>query len=67
MTVSKAAEQRIIDLLASSGVRVEIWRLPMELRERPVGEPLTHDDLLAFHELLDQDDWFATLEAMVER
>ena len=67
MTVSKSAEQRIIDLLASSGVKVEIWRLPLELRERRVGEPLTHDDLLAFHELLEQDGWFATLQAMVER
>ena len=35
--------------------------------ERPVGVPLTHDDLLAFHELLEQDDWFTTLSAMVER
>src|SRR2546423_2599302 len=67
MSVSKAAEQRIIDLLVSSGVQVEIWKLPLELRERPVGEPFDHDDLLVFHELLGQDGWFATLEAMVER
>ena len=66
MTVSKAAEQRIIDLLVSSGVRVEHWTLPLELRERPVGVPLTHDDLLSFHELLQGDGWFATVSSMVE-
>jgi hypothetical protein len=66
MTVTKATEQRIVDLLVASGVKVEMWTLPLELRERPVGAPLTHDDLLAFHELLEQDDWFATLSSMVE-
>jgi uncharacterized Zn finger protein len=67
MTVTKAAEQRIVDLLVSSGVEVEMWSLPMELQERPVGVALTHDDLLAFHELLERDDWFADVVAMVER
>ncbi len=66
MTVHKPAEDRIVDLLVSSGVRLENWTLPLELRERPVGAPLDHDDLLAFHELLDDDNWFATLAAMVE-
>jgi hypothetical protein len=66
MAVTKGAEQRIIDLLVSSGVEVEIWTLPNELRERPAGAPLTHDDLLAFHEVLEQDDWFATVVAMVQ-
>ena len=66
MTVTKSAEQRIIDLLVSSGVQVEIWKLPLELRERPVGEPFTHHDLLAFHEILEGDDWFATVVAMVQ-
>jgi hypothetical protein len=66
MTVSKAAEQRIVDLLVSSGVKVESWNLPLELRERPVGAPLTHDDLLSFHELLQGDDWFATVADLLE-
>jgi hypothetical protein len=66
MTVSKAAEQRIVDLLVASGVKVEVWNLPLELQERPVGEPITHDDLLSFHELLEGDSWFATLSSMVE-
>jgi len=66
MTVTKPTEQRIIDLLVASGVKVEMWTLPLELRERPTGSPFTHDDLLTFHELLEQDDWFATLSSMVE-
>ena len=66
MTVSKAAEQRIVDLLIASGVRVEVWRLPLELQERPIGAPFTHDDLLSFHELLQDETWFATLSSMVE-
>jgi predicted RNA-binding Zn-ribbon protein involved in translation (DUF1610 family) len=66
MTVHKDAEPRIVDLLVSSGVRRIAWRLPLELGERPTGEPLTHDDLLEFHDLLADDGWFATLSAMVQ-
>jgi hypothetical protein len=66
MIVTKTAEQRIVDLLVSSGVEVEMWTFPMELQERPLGIPLTHDDLLAFHELLERDDWFAEVLALVE-
>lgn len=66
MTVSKATEQRIIDLLVASGVKVDMWTLPLELRERPVGAPFTHDDLLTFHEVMAGDDWFVTLSSMVE-
>lgn len=66
MAVVKAAEQRIVDLLVSSGVRLDVWHLPAELREVRVGELFTHDDLLAFHELLEGDSWFAALSEMVE-
>jgi rRNA maturation protein Nop10 len=67
MTVHKPAEPRIVDLLISSGVRLETWTMPLELGERPVGAPFDHDDLLAFHEILEDENWFATLSAMVER
>lgn len=66
MNVAKAAEQRIVDLLVSSGVKLETWDLPLELWEHPVGEPFTHDDLLSFHELLDGDDWFAAVTQLLE-
>ena len=62
MSVVKTAEPRIVDLLVASGVELSTWSLPSELYERPVGEALTHDDLLDFHELLTRDDsWFVAL------
>jgi endogenous inhibitor of DNA gyrase (YacG/DUF329 family) len=54
-SVVKPAEQHILDLLAASGVRVVVWTLPAELSERPSGEPFTHDDLLDFHAMLEDD------------
>ena len=61
MAVTKAAEPRIVDLLVVLGrASSRSGACPLELFEQPVGEPLTHDDLLEFHELLESDDWFAT-------
>jgi hypothetical protein len=56
--VAKDASRRIVDLLVSSGVRMQVWRLPAELTESRMGPPLTPDDLLDFHLLLQEDDWF---------
>jgi hypothetical protein len=69
MMVVKDAEPRIVDLLVASGVHMEVWRLPAELSEpRGTGEPITHDDLLDFHDLLHRDEtWFETLSSMVGR
>ena len=62
MAVTKSAEPRIVDLLVSSGVELVVWTPPLELREpHPVGEAFTHDDLLKFHELLQEDGWLARL------
>jgi len=55
MTVIKPAETRTIDLLVASGVSFTTWRLPAELYETHIGEPITHDDLLDFHHLLHDD------------
>jgi predicted RNA-binding Zn-ribbon protein involved in translation (DUF1610 family) len=55
MMVVKPAETRTIDLLVASGVAYYTWRLPAELSEPRHGEPINHDDLLDFHDLL-QDD-----------
>ncbi|MGZ6967975.1 MAG: hypothetical protein ACXVKN_09580 [Acidimicrobiia bacterium] len=65
--VAKDASRRIVDLLVSSGVRMEVWRLPAELSEPHLGEPLSPDDLLDFHLLLGTDGWFDDVEAMVRR
>jgi uncharacterized Zn finger protein len=59
MAVTKGAEPRIVDLLVSSGVDLEVF-------EQRVGEPLNHDDLLEFHELMEGDDWFEQLTSGIE-
>ena len=62
VAVSKHAEQRIVDLLVSSGVRLSVWSLPAELDEPRSSEPaLSYDDLLEFHQLLQEDGWFERL------
>ena len=55
MTVVKSAEPRTIDLLVASGVAFTTWRLPAELEESHQGAPISHDDLLDFHDLLSDD------------
>ena len=55
MAVVKPAEPRIVDLLVASGVELSTWTLPGELYEERSGPPLTHDDLLDFHLMLDGD------------
>ncbi|HEX7165985.1 MAG TPA: hypothetical protein VF230_03295 [Acidimicrobiales bacterium] len=61
VAVSKLAEQRIVDLLVSSGVRLSVWSLPAELDEHKNGDPIDYDDLLEFHQLLQEDGWFERL------
>jgi hypothetical protein len=67
MSVVKAAEPRIIDLLIASGVRVATWDLPAELFEPRPSVPLTHDDLIDFHKLLQSDSWFEVLASSIEQ
>jgi hypothetical protein len=66
MAVTKAAEPRIVDLLVTAGVRLDVWHLPAELDEPRTGEAFTHDDLIELHDLLAGDTWFTTLSDMVE-
>ena len=65
MTEVKFADEWAIDSLTAAGVRCVAWRLPLELGERPGGEPITTDDVLDFHELLDQSDWFTVLSDLI--
>jgi endogenous inhibitor of DNA gyrase (YacG/DUF329 family) len=67
VAVAKGASKRIVDLLVSSGVRMEVWRLPAELTEPRVGPVLQPDDLLDFHIMLERDDWFGELQDLVRR
>jgi predicted RNA-binding Zn-ribbon protein involved in translation (DUF1610 family) len=68
VTVVKAAEARTIDLLVASGVPTVAESAMIEVEGRPdEGEPLTHDDLVRFHDLLHRDDsWFTRLAADLE-
>jgi hypothetical protein len=59
MMVVKPAERRTIDLLVASGVSYSTWELPAELLEQHHGAPITHDELLDFHHLLNDDERFA--------
>jgi hypothetical protein len=62
LRVTKSADSRIVDLLASSGVKMDVWHLPAELWEaRPTGAPVSYDDLLDFHLMLQDDTWFEQL------
>lgn len=63
MSVVKPAEQRIVDMLVASGVSLVEWRLPAELYELHDGPPITHDDLIDFHHLLQADGWFDAVVA----
>lgn len=58
--VVKPAEPRTVDLLVASGVSYATWSVPAELLEpRGVGGAITHDDLLDFHQFLNDDDRLA--------
>lgn len=63
--VTRPASERIVDVLVSSGVRLEVWRLPAELNERPNGPPFSPDDLLALHERLQDPGWFDDVVALL--
>jgi hypothetical protein len=58
--VRKPADDRIVQLLISGGVSATVWELPDELRDQS-GPALTLDDLLDFHLLLQEPDWFDRL------
>jgi hypothetical protein len=65
--VAKDASRRIVDLLVSSGVRMQVWRLPAELHEAHHGDAFVPDDLLDFHLLLQEDGWFDRLAEHIDR
>lgn len=60
-SVQKPADDRVVQLLISGGVPATVWELPDELAEAKEGAPFTVDDLLDFHLLLQQPDWFERL------
>ncbi|MDQ3538353.1 MAG: hypothetical protein M3415_06125 [Actinomycetota bacterium] len=71
IVVRKPADERVVRLLVSGGVPVlqldPPAAPPRQLGERFDGPPLTHDDLLDFHTLLQGDAWFSQVLAITKR
>jgi len=59
--VAKDASKRIIDLLMSTGVDIQVVKAPAELNEMHFGPAINADDILDFHLLLQNDSWFDQL------
>ncbi|MDQ3645785.1 MAG: hypothetical protein M3345_02480 [Actinomycetota bacterium] len=59
--VEKPADERVVRLLLSGGVMPLMVQIPAEALEARQGPPISHDDLLVFHELLQGEDWFDQL------
>jgi predicted RNA-binding Zn-ribbon protein involved in translation (DUF1610 family) len=63
--VRKPADERVVQLLLSGGVERLVKEPPARAPEPRFPWPaLTHDDLLDFHYLLEETDWFGALEAV---
>ena len=68
MVIVKPAEHRTIDLLVASGVHMDTWTLPAELFEHRSGSRISHDDILDFHKMLeDEGAMEQALESISER
>ena len=58
--VRKPADDHVISLLMSGGVRAQVWELPAEALEPKVGPVLGYDDLLDFALQLADDDYLVS-------
>lgn len=63
LIVNKEANDRVLEVLSDAGARLVVWNLPAELDEVKNGPVITHNDLLAFHMALQDDDWAGQLFA----
>ncbi len=61
--VRKPADDHVISLLMSGGVKATVWELPAEVLETKSGPRLTYDDLLDFAVALAAEDLLAGLAA----
>jgi hypothetical protein len=64
-TVRKPADDHVVSLLMSGGVKAEVWDLPAEALEPRTGPTLTYDDLLDFALQLATSDFVAEAAAQV--
>jgi len=61
--VRKAADDHVVSLLMSGGVKPTVWEVPAEALEPKVGPALTYDDLLDFGLRLSGSDLLSSLAA----
>ncbi|MHB8340082.1 MAG: hypothetical protein ACYDB7_02780 [Mycobacteriales bacterium] len=61
--IRKPADEHIVSLLTSGGVRPSVWSIPAEALEPHPGPALGYDDLLDFALQLASDDLLAALAA----
>ena len=57
--VRKPADDHVISLLMSGGVKATVWEIPEEALEVKAGPTLNYDDLLDLVLALDADDFLA--------
>ncbi len=62
--VQKSADDRVVRLLLSGGVIPVPVHVPAEVLEPREGPPITYDDLMDFHELLQTDAWYEQLDKL---
>ena len=55
--VRKPADDHIVSLLMSGGVKAQVWEIPAEALEPRVGPALGYDDLLDFVLYLGREDF----------
>ncbi|MGH9154721.1 MAG: hypothetical protein ACRD1K_02450 [Acidimicrobiales bacterium] len=51
--VAKPADARVVDVLIAAGVELVVWDMPAELDEIHDGPPISYDDLMEFHFVLE--------------
>lgn len=59
--VRKPADEHVISLLMTGGVRAQVWEVPPEALEAKPGPALSYDDLLDFVLQLSSADTLAAL------
>lgn len=59
--VEKNADERVVRLLLSGGVVPVPVHVPAEALEPHTGPPISYDDILDLHQLLESDDWVERL------
>ena len=66
-TVRKPADDHVVSLLMSGGVRAQVFEVPAEALEPKAGPAISYDDLLDFVLQLSRNDRLAALATVAAR